>query len=224
MRGPRERHQGQAVSKIPAGNNYIPNGAAQAWAWAKATTSVRKSLDSRNVRGRGEGTVRKTSFVLRLDRGSGVAKRERVRWRERIRTSSVSHLRRGRRHTCDRGCVVGIKGVSIRMSVKASCMRMQVDIEGMPLGPEGTRMGIEGARGVERMRMSMNVAGEDMSERDVEVEVERSQQRQSSYQWQLLTRYLARESPPTRVREWERWRAEGLSRLLEMTKATRQGQ
>ncbi|KAH9980727.1 hypothetical protein BJV77DRAFT_1047107 [Russula vinacea] len=165
MRGPREWHQGQAVSKIPAGNNYIPNGAAQAWAWAKATTSVRKSLDS-------QGTVRKTSFVLRLDRGSGVAKRERVRRRERIRTSSVSHLRRGRRHTCDCGCVVGIKGVSVRMSVKASCMRMQVDIEGMPLGPEGTRM----------------------------------------------------ESPPTRVREWERWRAEGLSRLLEMTKATRQGQ
>ncbi|KAH9980563.1 hypothetical protein BJV77DRAFT_1047723 [Russula vinacea] len=169
MRGPRERHQGQAVSKIPAGNNYIPNGAAQAWAWAKATASARKSLDSRNVRGRGEGTVRKTSFVLRLDRGSGVAKRERVRRRERIRTSSVSHLRRGRRHACDRGCVVGIKGVSVRMSVKASCMRMQVDIEGMP-------------------------------------------------------RYLARESPQTRVREWERWRAEGLSRLFEMTKATRQGQ
>ena len=45
-------------------------------------------------------------------------------------------------------------------------MRMQVDIEGMPLGPEGTRMGIEGARGVKRMCMSVNIAGKDMGESD----------------------------------------------------------
>ena len=61
---------------------------------------------------------------------------------------------------------VGIEGVRVCMSVKASCMHVQVDIEGAPLGPEGTRVGIEGARGVKRMCKSVNIADKDMGESD----------------------------------------------------------
>ena len=61
---------------------------------------------------------------------------------------------------------VGIEGVRVCVGVKASCMHVQVDIEGAPLGPEGMRMGIEGARGVKRMCMSVNIAGKDMGESD----------------------------------------------------------
>ncbi|KAH9985317.1 hypothetical protein BJV77DRAFT_1071477 [Russula vinacea] len=45
-------------------------------------------------------------------------------------------------------------------------MHVQVDIEGAPLGPEGTRVGIEGARGVKRMCKSVNIADKDMGESD----------------------------------------------------------
>ena len=38
------------------------------------------------------------------------------------------------------------------VGVKASCVCVQVDIEGMRISLEGTRMGVEGSSGVERMR------------------------------------------------------------------------
>ena len=40
---------------------------------------------------------------------------------------------------------VGIEGVRVCAGAKASCMHVQVDIEDAPLGPEGTRVGIESA-------------------------------------------------------------------------------
>ena len=45
-------------------------------------------------------------------------------------------------------------------------MHVQVDIEGAPLGPEGTRVGIEGAHGVKHMRMSVNITDKDMGKSD----------------------------------------------------------
>jgi hypothetical protein len=62
---------------------------------------------------------------------------------------------------------VGIEGVRVCVGVKASCMHVQVDIKGAPLGPKGMHVGIEGARGVKRMCMSMNIAGKDMGESDM---------------------------------------------------------
>ena len=40
----------------------------------------------------------------------------------------------------------------VHVGVKASCVCVQVDIEGMRISLEGTRMGVEGSSGVERMR------------------------------------------------------------------------
>ena len=40
----------------------------------------------------------------------------------------------------------------MHVGVKASCVCVQVDIEGMRISLEGTRMGVEGSSGVERMR------------------------------------------------------------------------
>ena len=87
-------------------------------------------------------------------------------------------------------CVgVGIEGVRVCVGVKASCMHMQVDIEGAPLGPEGMRMGIEGARGVKRLCMSVNIAGKDMGESDTLTSKSRSKgvSKGKVCRWKLLT-------------------------------------
>ena len=48
---------------------------------------------------------------------------------------------------------VGIEGVHVCIGIKAFCMHMQVDIEGMPIGLEGTHMSVKGTCGVEPMPM-----------------------------------------------------------------------